>query len=206
MNMARRSLPCVLALSMAAMTAPLALWGQPITAGGPVTFSDFDQNGDGSISESELAAVRAERQSQRAQQGMPMRGAATAPSFSDFDQDGDGQISPDEFNSLQQQRMQQRPGMGSGMGPGMGPGMGRGMGMPSFSTFDLDGDGILTQDEFNKAHSQRMQQRAQQGYPMRNAAYAPGFETFDRDGDGRVNASEFAAAQAEHRQRMMGQP
>jgi hypothetical protein len=96
------------------------------------------------------------------------------------------------------------PGM---MGPGMmGPGMGRGMGMPSFSTFDLDGDGTLTEDEFNKAHSQRMQQRAQQGYPMRNAAYAPGFETFDRDGNGRVNASEFAAAQAEHRQRMMGQP
>jgi hypothetical protein len=96
------------------------------------------------------------------------------------------------------------PGM---MGPGMmGPGMGRGMGMPSFSEFDLDGDGTLTEDEFNKAHSQRMQQRAEQGYPMRNAPNAPGFETFDRDGDGRVNAAEFAEAQAQHRRSMMGQP
>jgi len=110
MSMARRSLPCVLALSMAAMTAPLALWGQPITAGGPMTFSAFDQNDDGSISESELAAVRAERQSQRAQQGMPMRGAATAPSFSDFDQDGDGRVDASEFAAAQAEHRQRMMG------------------------------------------------------------------------------------------------
>jgi hypothetical protein len=51
-----------------------------------------------------------------------------------------------------------------------------------------------------------MRERAQQGYPMRNAANAPPFESVDGDGDGVVSPDEFAAAQAEHRREMMQQP
>lgn len=83
----------------------------------------------------------------------------------------------------------------------MGPGMGRNM--PSFAEFDLDGNGILTEQEFYEARSQRIQQRVQQGYPMRNLANAPAFQAIDLDGDGRVTPEEFAAAQAQHRQQMM---
>jgi hypothetical protein len=128
--------------------------------------------------------------------------------FSDFDLDGDGRMTPEEFTAGRRTRMQQMgrmgPGMGSpGTGPGMGPGMGMGMGMPAFSDFDTDGDGALTSQEFYDARAERMRERAQQGFPMRNAPYAPAFESLDGDGDGRVSPEEFGAAQARHHQEMI---
>jgi Ca2+-binding EF-hand superfamily protein len=66
----------------------------------PPSFQRFDTDGDGEISQSELDQARAERRSQRAQQGYRLRGAASAPSFDDIDQDGDGQISPAEFRDF----------------------------------------------------------------------------------------------------------
>jgi hypothetical protein len=67
-------------------------WGRNMPA-----FDQFDRDGNGKISPDELDATRAERQSQRAAQGYPMRGAAYAPSFSDIDGDGNGSISPGEL-------------------------------------------------------------------------------------------------------------
>lgn len=87
---------------------------------GPLPFSTYDGNGDGSISETEFDAVRAERMQQRAEEGRPMRGAANAPSFSDFDADGDGKITPAELQAGQAERMQNRGGKG-GQGMGKGP-------------------------------------------------------------------------------------
>ena len=74
---------------------------------------------------------------------------------------------------------------------------------PAFAQFDLNGDGALTEQEFYEARGQRIQQRAGQGYPMRNLANAPAFQAIDLDGNGQVTADEFAAAQAQHRQQMM---
>jgi Ca2+-binding EF-hand superfamily protein len=188
-------------LTIAAAGLALPVLGQPM--GGPMGFAQFDRNQDGVVTEQEFAEARAERMGSRAAQGAPMRGIADAPSFADFDRNGDGRLTPDEVTALQQERRQGRAGMGAG--PGMGQGMGRGMGanLPSFGQFDLDGDGVLTEQEFNEARGQRIQQRAQQGYGMRNLANAPAFQAIDVDGDGRVTAEEFAAAQAEHRQQMM---
>jgi Ca2+-binding EF-hand superfamily protein len=80
------------------------------------------------------------------------------------------------------------------------------MGPPGFSQFDTNGDGSLTKQEFYNARAQRMGERAQQGFPMRNAPYAPSFESIDANGDGQVNPQEFAGAQAQHRQQMMQRP
>jgi hypothetical protein len=92
-----------------------------------------------------------------------------------------------------------------GIGPGRGPGAGRGMGrnMPSFSEFDLNGDGSITEQELDQARANRIKERSQQGYPMRNLANAASFKSMDLNGDGRITAQEFSTAQAQHRQQMM---
>jgi hypothetical protein len=69
-------------------------------------WATFDSNDDGRISETEFQQARAERQRQRAQQGYPMRGAASAPSFGDLDSDGDGSIGPDELRDFRDRRQQ----------------------------------------------------------------------------------------------------
>jgi Ca2+-binding EF-hand superfamily protein len=66
----------------------------------PPSFERFDTDGDGRLSESELNAARAERRSQRAQQGYRLQGAPYAPGFDDLDADGDGSISRGEFDAF----------------------------------------------------------------------------------------------------------
>ena len=209
------ALTLVPALAIGGTLLPAAAWSQP-PGGGPMTFQQLDTNGDGVVTEQELATARAERMAQRAAQGAPMRGAANAPAFSDLDLNGDGRLSPDEF-AAHRAAMPGRPGMGPGMGPGPGAGAGPmgqaggvrpGMGMqaPSFSEFDLNGDGGLTEQEFYDARAKRMRERAQQGYPMYGASNAPTFQQIDSDGNGVATPAEFAGGQAAHRQRMMGSP
>jgi Ca2+-binding EF-hand superfamily protein len=79
----------------------------------------------------------------------------------------------------------------------MGPGGQR----PSFADFDLDGNGSITEEEFNQARSQRIAERAQQGYRMRNLGNAPAFADIDTNGDGVLSAEEFAAHQPNPRMR-----
>ena len=81
-----------------------------------------------------------------------------------------------------------------GMGPGMmGPGMMGprwGWNMPAYDEFDRNGDGRVSQSEFDAARAERRNQRAAQGYPMRGAAYAPSFSDIDADDDGNISADE----------------
>lgn len=70
-------------------------------------FSDFDRDHDGSLTRDEFYDARADRMRERAQQGYPMRGAATAPSFESVDTDGDGAITPSELNAGQAGHHQQ---------------------------------------------------------------------------------------------------
>lgn len=190
--------PCV--LSVVAVMAPAGAWSETV-APGPVPFEVFDQDGNGYIDEQEFYDVRTERMEARAREGRPLRGAADAPPFAAFDTDADGRLTPDELAAGQGARMQQQ--RGPGMGPG--PGMGMGRNMPSFADFDLDGDGALEEQEFNEARAQRINERASQGYPMRNLQNAPPFSAIDSDGDGSVSPEEFSQHQVQHRQQMMQQ-
>lgn len=81
----------------------------------------------------------------------------------------------------------------------------RGAQPPAFAEFDLDGNGAISEQEFNQARSKRIAERAQQGYPMRNLANAPAFADIDSNGDGSLSQEEFARHQASHRRVPMQQ-
>jgi Ca2+-binding EF-hand superfamily protein len=178
----------------------------PIPSGrGPLPFNTLDLDGNGAISQQEFEQVHAQRWPAPNPGGYSARRINDPPRFADFDQNGDGSLSPQELAQGQSERSAQRqsaPGMGRGMGPGgmggMGPG--RGQHMPSFSDFDLNGDGLLHQQEFDQARAQRIRERLMQGYQMRNLQNAPTFSAMDTDQDGSLSPQEFAAAQAQHRQ------
>jgi hypothetical protein len=139
------------------LTSPVAQAEETATLPtfGPTPFSAYDTNHDGSVSEQEFNAVRSQRLLQKAEEGRPMRGAATAPSFADLDSNKDGKLSPEELAQGQQQRMQNRPGPGGGMGPGAGMGPGRAY-MPTFADIDTNHDGCISPNEF--AEHQRTHQ------------------------------------------------
>lgn len=92
--------------------------------------------------------------------------------------------------------------MGAGRGMGMGGGNARQNAMPSFSDFDLNNDGKITEEEFIEARTARISDRAQQGYQMRGLTDAASFADIDTNGDGSISPEEFSAYQSVHRQQM----
>ena len=69
--------------------------------------------------------------------------------------------------------------------------------MPAFSDFDLDGDGAIVEQEFNKGHAKRMSERAAEGHELKNAGKCT-FAGIDSDSDGAVTPEEFKAHKARH--------
>ncbi|MDX1809509.1 MAG: EF-hand domain-containing protein [Sulfurospirillaceae bacterium] len=89
------------------------------------TFSNFDVNHDGKITQNEFQIRQQERMKERAKLGYPMKNAGNAPMFGDMDKNKDGFINAQEFRNFQRTKMQNNFNQGNGMG--MGPG-GGGMG------------------------------------------------------------------------------
>jgi len=176
----------IFTIVIAAMTLPLQAGAQPASASGPLPFSAYDQNGDGSVSAEEFKAVREQRQAE----GRPMR---IAPSFVDLDSNHDGKLSAEEFAA----RQNSPRGRGQGAGAGPGPGA-----MPTFADFDLNKDGKITEDEFTEARTARISQRAIEGRQMRGLANVPAFADIDTNHDGTLSPSEFSSSLAQHRQQM----
>jgi Ca2+-binding EF-hand superfamily protein len=109
-----------------------SLNAETLPARGPISFSTYDTNGDGFVTEKEFYDVRAKRIQQKVEQGMPMRNVGNAPDFSQFDANGDGKLTETELlkgqNAQMQNRRLNKGGYGQGgMGKGMNQGMGKGM-------------------------------------------------------------------------------
>jgi len=136
----------IVAVVLALVLLPLAAKAECNGKHSPPPFTDFDQDGDGFVSEDEFNSTRAARMAAMAEAGKPMKGAATAPAFSDLDTDGDGQLNEAELTAGQQAHMKAMREQHAGHDGGEG--MGKGMKMPTFGDLDTNGDGCINADEF----------------------------------------------------------
>ncbi|WP_353662854.1 EF-hand domain-containing protein [Hydrogenimonas sp. SS33] len=76
--------------------------------------------------------------------------------------------------------------------------------MPTFADFDRDGNGKVTQQEFQQTRQERMTQRAKEGRMMKNAQNAPQFGDIDTNGDGFIDQTEFRNHQRSHMRSQRG--
>ena len=75
-------------------------------------------------------------------------------------------------------------------------------GPPTFEDFDTDGDGFVSEAEFNTLRSERIAARAAEGRQMKGVASAPAFSTIDSNGDGKLDLEEFTAGRDAHMKAM----
>ena len=166
---------------------PISAQSTSIPYRGPIPFSAYDKDGDELISEKEFSEARAVRMS---------KGAAKAPSFSVIDTNNNGTLTRDELAVGQKSQKEKRRAIKNGMNKSKN----MGNNMPSFSDFDINGDGKILETEFNEARGKRIRERATQGYKMKNIGNASSFSDIDTNGDGQISEKEFTAHQSEHRQ------
>lgn len=145
-----------------------------------------------------VAALSMDFSQMSTQELINMRGtlsAAERPAFRAEMQKRMPTMSPEERQLFMQRRNQS---MGKGM-MGQRGGMGRGQkGMqnrPTFTSYDLNHDGKVTNKEFYDAQASRMSQKAAEGRMMKNAGKAPTFESIDTNKDGVITQDEFTKHQ-----------
>ena len=76
--------------------------------------------------------------------------------------------------------------------------------MSSFNDFDANGDGKITQTEFENAQQARQQKQAESGKMMKNVGNAPQFGDIDTNKDGVIDATEFKNHQMTRMQQRPG--
>ncbi|MDF1763968.1 MAG: hypothetical protein P1U57_11210 [Oleibacter sp.] len=86
----------------------------------------------------------------------------------------------------------------------------RAMGPIPFASYDKDGNGVISEDEFNATRAERMQSKTNNGMGMGKGmgqgmgmANAPQFSDFDANSDGEVSADELLTGQAIQRSQRM---
>jgi len=81
---------------------------------------------------------------------------------------------------------------------------GQGRNMQSYSNLDSDGNGKVTQKEFERMQQSRMMLQAESGRMMRNVANAPQFNDIDTDNDGNIDKGEYAKHQIKQQAKNSG--
>ncbi|MCO4845426.1 MAG: EF-hand domain-containing protein [Sulfurovum sp.] len=69
---------------------------------------------------------------------------------------------------------------------------------PTFSEFDLNSDGKITQSELEESRTQRMKQRADEGRILKNAGEGHSFSQIDTNKDGSISEKEFILHKKTH--------
>ena len=69
---------------------------------------------------------------------------------------------------------------------------------PVFSEFDLNSNGVMTEQEYIAARDNRIGERAKEGRQMRGLANMATFSELDVNGDGGVTSNEFNAFLGSH--------
>ena len=124
-------------------------------AAGAPSFSVFDTNNDGQLTQNELAESQKTQMEKRRKMAMGQGSGMgqNMPAFSEYDLDGDGKVLEKEFNEARSKRISERAQQGYQM---------RNLGnAPSFSDIDVNGNGEISSEEFTTHQTQRRQQRAQ---------------------------------------------
>ena len=98
-----------------------------------------------------------------------------------------------------QERQQYRGPQNGTKCNGQGMGQKRMAQMPMFADFDVDGNGVISETEWQEGQAKRMQERAEEGRMMKNAGNAPSFADIDTDKDGKVTPAEFQQHQMQQR-------
>ncbi len=73
--------------------------------------------------------------------------------------------------------------------------VGQGRNMQSYTSLDSDGDGKVTQVEFENMQQSKMIKQAEAGKMRRNVANAPQFSDIDTNSDGNIDKDEFQTHQ-----------
>jgi Ca2+-binding EF-hand superfamily protein len=195
MTFTRQSIVSGLLAVLLGGLVPAAAVAEDMPQRGPMSYAVLDRDGNGFVTEEEFLAMRQERLEARMAKIRARCEASSARMFSWLDTDDDGLLSPAELEAWQSARMERQRRTGMGYGPNRGRGMGMMRNRPTFTVFDINADGVITEEEFYTARNNRIKARMEQGYRMRNLPNAPTFADLDTDGDGEISAEEFAAHQ-----------
>lgn len=175
------------------------------------SFSDFDVDGNGKITQSEFDNTQERNMLANKNAGYPMQNANNRPTFSMFDTNQDGSIDANEFSMKQQTNMQGNMSQKSNKvrGQGMKNNMnganfaqkGMNQNAHSFSEFDVDGNGKVTQSEYENAQQRNISANKNAGKLMRNADNRPNFNMVDTNKDGYIDANELTIQQQKNMQK-----
>ncbi|WP_426370308.1 EF-hand domain-containing protein [Pseudocolwellia sp. HL-MZ7] len=169
----------------------LNVYSTSMTEKGALTFTEYDLNGDGLISEEEFIKGDKGHMSKMRKNHVAMH--STEPASLEIDTNKDGILSEDEMAHGKKIEMQKHRAMII-----LGQGMKKKV--PTFTDYDLDGDDIIFEQEFNDGQSKIRSNKNKECEQMKNGKDAPYFSEIDTNNDEEISQNEFITHQLYQRQ------